>query len=269
MKKHKINFCKYHGTGNDFVIIDNRQTQLTDKTFNKDTVSFLCHRRFGIGADGLMLLEKHNDLDFKMRYFNSDGSEASLCGNGSRCIIAFAKRLNIFESTVNFEAADGAHQGEFIDSDEPIVRFKLNDVKNIDVHSDYYFTDTGSPHHIIFVDDVENYDIVTQGAKIRYSEQYPKGTNVNFVQIVAGGLIVRTYERGVEDETYSCGTGVTASALAAYIHTAKKQTSFDIKTKGGRLRVCFDAKTDGTFENIWLEGPAQFVFEGSIEFALI
>lgn len=259
----QIKFYKYHGTGNDFILIDNRDLVLNSNNFNYEKIAQLCHRRFGIGADGLMLLENHSEADFEMKYYNSDGNLASMCGNGGRCIVAFAKKLKIIENKTTFLAPDGIHHAEI---EKDIVSLEMSDVKEITKLNDTYFLDTGSPHHVSFCDNIEEIDIYKEGKKIRYSSQYsPKGTNVNFVEIKENNLIVRTYERGVEDETYSCGTGVTASAIAVseLMKNEEKNKEYKISTKGGNLKVCFN-KQENYFTNIHLEGKASFVFEGEI-----
>ena len=258
----KIRFYKYQGAGNDFIIIDNRE-----RRFDKNDVSairFLCDRRFGIGADGLMLLETHPDYDFKMFYFNSDGPEASMCGNGGRCIVAFANKLGIIQNHVMFLAVDGPHEASIEESAG--VNLKMVDVTGYEKISEDYFMDTGSPHYVTFRDSLEGLDVFDEGRKIRYSSRFKeKGTNVNFTQLHDGMLTVYTYERGVEDETLACGTGITAAALCAAVKTGKTEGEFKVAAKGGNLRVSF--KRDGNgFKDIWLKGPATFVFEGEIEF---
>ncbi|PZX12769.1 diaminopimelate epimerase [Breznakibacter xylanolyticus] len=258
-----INFSKYQGAGNDFVVIDNR-----DKHFdsaNVQLVSFLCDRRFGVGGDGLMLLE--NDPDgsaFLMRYFNSDGREASMCGNGGRCIIAFAVHLGIVNvgELFAFNAVDGLHEAVYLDENH--VSLKMIDVDTIEHADDAFFMNTGSPHHVAFVDDVAKADVVGEGRSIRHSSRYaPGGTNVNFVQLLSSAAIrVRTFERGVEDETLACGTGVVASAIAASLKLGGGN-EFDVKVEGGDMRVTFQ-HVNHRFTNVWLIGPAKFVFKGVI-----
>ncbi|MBC7695427.1 MAG: diaminopimelate epimerase [Burkholderiales bacterium] len=252
---------KYQGTGNDFVLIDNREKIIS---LTQDQIKWLCDRRFGIGADGLMLLELERGVDFKMVYFNSDGNESSMCGNGGRCITAFAKRLDIISSEVNFLAVDGIHEAK-INND--IVSLKMNDVREVEVGDDYFYLNTGSPHYVKFVNDIENLDVLTEGQKIRYNNRFSaEGTNVNFIEKKDSELFVRTYERGVENETLSCGTGVTAAALiAAFKGQSTDKNNCAIKTLGGNLNVKFDKVLENTFYNIWLEGPATFVFKTIIE----
>ncbi|WP_244825534.1 diaminopimelate epimerase [Carboxylicivirga linearis] len=258
-----IDFYKYQGTGNDFVIIDNRDNHFDG--CNTETVRFLCDRRFGVGGDGLMLLENHAEYDFTMRYFNSDGNEASMCGNGGRCIAAFAVHLNIVpaKETFQFMAVDGLHEAKY---DDGIVSLKMIDVKNVDANDDYTFLDTGSPHFVQFHESVENLNINKMGSEVRYSDTFmPGGTNANFVHFINDNTIkVRTYERGVENETLACGTGVVASAISA--HLKKKDINeFNVDVLGGKLKVSFEPNADGGFNNIWLVGPATFVFKGTIE----
>ncbi len=228
----------------------------------KDQVAKICHRKLGIGADGLMLIEKHPSLNFNLEYFNSDGSQ-SLCGNGSRAAVHFASQLGLINGKAAFNAFDGEHSAELTPGG--IVRLKMNPVQEVRKLSDDYFIYTGSPHFIRFVDDVSNYPVFEEGRKIRHDARFsPGGTNVNFVSLQNGNSItVRTYERGVEDETLSCGTGVTAAALAA---SMKGYSSpIVIKTLGGDLSVEFKSSQSGTFEDIFLVGPAKMVFEGDLE----
>lgn len=260
----ELSFYKYQGAGNDFIMVDNRQKLISKN--NTNLVKNLCDRKFGIGADGLILLEKPeaNHLDFKMVYFNADGRESSMCGNGGRCIVAFANFLGITEETTSFLAIDGEHEGMI--SKDGIVGLKMVKVEEVKMKDPVVFLDTGSPHHIIFTNDIENLDIKTEGAAIRYSDTYKAigGTNVNFVKTLKEDTFkVRTYERGVEDETLSCGTGVTAVALAAFATGRTKEKTIFLETKGGSLTVKFE-NIAGGFDDIWLYGPAQQVFKGDI-----
>ncbi|WP_293872336.1 diaminopimelate epimerase [Flavobacterium sp.] len=258
----RTTFYKYEGTGNDFIFIDNRQNSFPKN--NPQLIENLCNRRFGIGADGLLLLENDIETDFNMVYYNSDGNQSSMCGNGGRCIVAFAKRLNIITNETTFTATDGLHHASI--QKNGIVSLQMKDVLEVKIESDYIFLNTGSPHHVILVDDLDAYDVKTNGAKIRYSDLYGKaGSNVNFVkQISDNHFRLRTYERGVEDETYSCGTGATAVAIAmnAIGKTALKHVKLDVE--GGELEVSFD-KVNDSYTNVFLTGPATFVFEGEIE----
>lgn len=253
-------FYKYQGTGNDFVMIDNRQ-KLFDKS-NTKHIAFLCDRRFGIGADGLILLENHDELDFKMVYYNADGNESTMCGNGGRCLVAFAKHLGIISNKASFEAIDGLHFAEIENSS---VKLQMQDVKTIEKHVNHVFLNTGSPHHVQFEENIEDFDIKTKGSKIRYGTPYNVvGSNVNFVKkIEEATFAVRTYERGVEDETLSCGTGVTAVALAMNYLGETNQNLVKLQTQGGELKVSF-TKEGETYKNVCLIGPATFVFKGEI-----
>lgn len=266
MQKRQIQelpFFKYQGTGNDFILIDQRETQWLTRE-SVETVNQLCDRHFGIGADGLILLENHPVLDFEMIYFNSDGNESSMCGNGGRCIVAFANFLGIVEEDCQFMAVDGLHHAVV---KENWVELRMNNVHSIKEFSTHFFLNTGSPHHVAFTDDLSKIDIVTQGRSIRNSKNYkPDGTNVNFVEEKNNGIEVLTYERGVEDETLSCGTGVTAAAISyALRHPDKKIEEVPIRTKGGFLKVRFQ-KEETHFKDIWLCGPALQVFKGTIPF---
>tara|TARA_R110001583_G_scaffold145635_2_gene297637 strand:- start:70809 stop:71588 length:780 start_codon:yes stop_codon:yes gene_type:complete len=256
----KIHFYKYQGTGNDFIMIDNRENTFPKK--NMELIHKLCDRRFGIGADGLILLETSNKNDFTMVYFNADGNEGSMCGNGGRCIVAFAKSLVIINEEATFEAVDGLHYASIKNA---IVSLQMIDVKNIEVFENHLFLNTGSPHHISFKNDVATINIKELGAKIRYGAPYFKeGTNVNFAeQISDNSFKVRTYERGVEDETLACGTGVTAVAIAAHKSNKTTANSINLEVLGGKLEVSF-IKEDNVYKNVFLKGPAEFVFEGNI-----
>ncbi len=253
-------FYKYQGTGNDFVMIDNRQ-QTFDKN-NTKQIALLCDRRFGIGADGLILLEHHDALDFKMVYYNADGNESTMCGNGGRCLVAFARQLGVIKDKAVFEAIDGLHHATI---NEDIVRLQMLDVNKIETHDTHVFLNTGSPHHVQFEAAIHDFDIKTKGANIRYGSPYNDGgTNVNFVKKETDtAFTVRTYERGVEDETLSCGTGVTAVAIAMHATGETANNIITLNVQGGTLKVSFDV-VDGAYKNVWLIGPANFVFQGTI-----
>jgi diaminopimelate epimerase len=257
----KIQFYKYQGTGNDFVILDNRNWSYTSLT--QEQVKFICDRRFGVGADGLMLLNPKTDYDFEMIYYNSDGRESTMCGNGGRCMVKFAYHLGMHKSQFLFCAIDGDHLAE-LDHDG-IVSLKMKDVSEIREDKGDFILNTGSPHLVKIVSDVMDLDIYQLGMDIRYSPTFAKeGINVNFVeQKKPDEIIVRTYERGVEDETLSCGTGVVASALVCH-HNDVGYNDVTVMTKGGKLVVEYDRVND-SYENIWLCGPAEKVFEGSFE----
>ena len=257
----QLTFYKYQGTGNDFIIIDNREMNF-DRSDNS-LVAKLCDRRFGIGADGLMLLQTKIGYDFEMVYYNSDGKESSMCGNGSRCIVEFARTLGLVKTKANFLASDGEHEAMV---KEGFISLKMNNVSKIEMNAGYSYLNTGSPHYVAFVNDVHNFNVYEEGKKIRYNDRFKEtGTNVNFVEKQYNDLFVRTYERGVEAETYSCGTGVTAAALVAALKEVATATDFcDIKTLGGDLKVKFTRHPDNSFTDIWLEGPATFGFKGDI-----
>jgi diaminopimelate epimerase len=256
-----LTFYKYQGTGNDFVMIDNRQ-ELFDKT-NIELIAFLCDRRFGVGADGLILLENHDTFDFKMVYFNADGNESSMCGNGGRCITAFANFIGVINNEATFEAIDGLHKATI---NKGLVSLQMKNVKVIEDHKTHVFLDTGSPHHVQMEAHLSHFDVKTIGRQIRFAAPYNKGgSNINFVsKISEEKFAVRTYERGVEDETLSCGTGVTAVALAMNYIGETKKNHITLQTEGGDLQVAFE-KLDKGYENIWLIGPATQVFKGTIE----
>ncbi len=255
----KIPFSKYHGTGNDFVIIDQTE-HLYISAEQTDLIKSICHRRYGIGADGLMLIQRHPKTDFEMVYFNSDGRPSTMCGNGGRCIASMAYRLGMIGEAGTFMAVDGIHEVEILDPQ--LVSLKMSDVGTITRSNEDFTLDTGSPHLIRIVEDVNALDVYAEGKRVRNSETYQdEGINVNFVEQRGGTIAVRTYERGVEDETYSCGTGVVASAI---VHAASLEDSLDevdIRTKGGKLSVHF-TKSDQGYEDIWLTGPAVHVFDG-------
>lgn len=265
-----IRFHKYQATGNDFVLIDNRKTK---RSFSVDEIKNICHRRFGIGADGLILIEEHDQADFSMVYYNSDGSQ-SLCGNGCRSAVDFASTLKLIEKETTFHAFDGLHQASILSDNT--IRLKMNNVSGIQNFNGDLFMDTGSPHYIRFVTHLSDVNVVEDGRKIRNSDAFkPKGTNTNFVELLPNNAIaVRTYEKGVEDETLSCGTGVTAAALAASFKGYHSPIAIEVK--GGNLAVAFKAGTpvsglttngnvSATFVDIYLIGPAKMVFEGQLE----
>lgn len=254
------NFFKYQGAGNDFVIIDNR-----NRDFPKDDVKIInriCDRKFGIGADGLMLLENSDRADFKMIYFNADGHEGSMCGNGGRCLVAFANSLGIFENETIFEAGNTLYKASLHDDQ---VSLQMSDVKRIEKNDGYVFLDTGSPHHVSFENNISDMDVYATGKSIRYSAPYlDSGTNVNFVEkLNDDSFKIRTYERGVENETLSCGTGATAAALAAHYLEKTNKNKVMMKTLGGNLTIDFE-REGKLYHSIVLSGPATFVYKGSI-----
>ena len=251
-----LKFSKYHGTGNDFILIDDRQETFPQQA---DVISKLCHRHYGIGADGLILIQHHSELDYRMIYFNSDGSQ-SLCGNGSRCGFQFAHDLGMINDKAAFETTDGNHEAYL---KEGIIHFSLFDADTIKRLGEDWYLNTGSPHYIQFVDEVKGVDVKGKGAKIRYDDSFSgqNGTNVNFAQLLPDRVKIRTYERGVEDETLSCGTGATAVGLVASQFDYKSPVH--IETEGGDLWISFDKDEKG-FSNVWLAGPVVKVFDGTV-----
>jgi len=257
----QIHFYKYQGTGNDFVIIDNQDGAVA---LSREQVNFLCDRRFGIGADGLMLLNSHPDYDFEMKYYNADGGESTMCGNGGRCLVRFAYDMGIVKTDYRFLAIDGPHEAT-VDLNG-LVSLKMVDVPGMQQQNGHFVLNTGSPHYVTFTNNVMAEDVFRKGREIRNSAPFAsEGINVNFVEQTPESyrIRVRTYERGVEDETYSCGTGVTAAALVCY-HNDNGFNRVEIDTLGGRLSVDYEKVGDG-FQNIWLTGPAVKVFEGTIQ----
>jgi diaminopimelate epimerase len=259
----KINFSKYQGTGNDFVIIDNRQNNIVLTT---EQIAFICDRKKGIGADGLMLLGNKEGYDFEMVYYNANGLEGSMCGNGGRCLTQFAYDIGLNKKQFSFIAIDGPHEATI--NEDGWVYLKMCDVnaveKNIDGEIPFFVLNTGSPHYIEMVDSINSVDVFGLGQMIRFNDRFKsEGINVNFVEQQDDKIFVRTYERGVENETLSCGTGVTAAALISGVEKLGEQT-IQIETLGGKLAVRFNNKGDQVFDNIWLMGPGTFVFSGSI-----
>lgn len=257
MNKDKIQFYKYQGTGNDFIIINDLDGHLS----TEDIIN-LCDRKYGIGADGIIFMSKTKDVDFKMMYFNADGSE-SFCGNGSRCAVKHAQYLGWISGQCIFTSNDGDHAAEI---DEETVKLKMHDVDFIVVEDMGYILNTGSPHYIAYTEGINELDLIKAAHEIRYSERFKDvGINVNYLEPKNGILHIRTYERGVEDETLSCGTGVTAAAIAHYLEQNSTQKNYKqkLQTKGGSLYVSFEKKKD-RFQNIVLSGPANLVFHGSI-----
>jgi diaminopimelate epimerase len=263
----EIPFWKYEGAGNDFIMIDQRSTHYI-KRGERARIAWMCDRHFGIGADGLILLQNHASFDFEMVYFNSDGNESSMCGNGGRCIVAFAYDRELKQDSYRFIAIDGPHEAS-IQPKEPgnyWVELKMQDIDQVLPRGADYELNTGSPHFIRFAQQLEQSDMVAVGRSVRYAPPYEQdGINVNLVEPMDSGIRVRTYERGVEDETLACGTGVTAAALAFSQKNADPDGTYEtpIQAEGGQLAVRF-SKTAGAYHNIWLCGPAKFVFEGKI-----
>jgi diaminopimelate epimerase len=257
----QIDFIKYHGTGNDFILLDDREQQFDEFPA---LIARLCNRHFGIGADGLLLLRNRERYDFEMIYFNSDGSSATFCGNGGRCIVAFAQHLGIIDKDCYFLAPDGEHHASILSKvrDECIVKLEMRDAIIYEHTPDHTFLNSGTFHFIEFSDVPDRIDFIQHARKIRYDQRFaPHGTNFNLVKVIGNNLFVRTYEKGVEDETLSCGTGVTASAIAASLQNGGNH--WLVQTKGGNLEVGFEREGEN-FTQIYLQGPATCVFEGSI-----
>lgn len=257
-----IKFHKYQGTGNDFIMVDNFSGNYDNLSIPQ--ISQLCDRRFGVGADGLIKINKHSSLDFEVDYFNADGSK-SFCGNGARCAVMFAQSLGINVASTNFMGIDGEHNA--VMDGEGLVHLEMNDVQVIEILKDAFVLDTGSPHYVAFSDDLSNETIVSTGKEIRYSDRYKaQGINVNLMQVIEGNSIsIATYERGVEDETLSCGTGATACAMVyAFANKLEGKQHIEVKVKGGNLKVSFSASFDGKFTDVRLIGPAEFVYQGEL-----
>ena len=259
-----VHFSKYHGTGNDFIMIDGRDQDTAH--FDTSLIHRLCDRRFGIGGDGLIILEKSQSFDFTMRYFNSDGREGTMCGNGGRCISAFARRLGIFNSHTTFEGIDGAHEASVLPDGK--IRLKLVDLEGIEQLEDGYLLYTGSPHFVLFVKDLDQIAVEKEGAEFRHQERFGQGgVNVNFVEAgpAANQIAVRTFERGVEGETLSCGTGAAAAAITSCFHSGSDIFSYNVQTRGGILNVEFKSLSAQNYKEIYLTGPASHVYDGSID----
>ena len=253
-------FSKYHGAGNDFIIIDNRNYNIS---FSTNQVKYLCNRHLGIGADGLMLLNADNESDFRMVYYNSDGNESTMCGNGGRCLVQYANDHGIVKENYLFIAIDGPHEASI--EKNGWIHLKMSDVNTVEVGDHFFITNTGSPHYVQLVNGVEKFDVFTAGKAIRYNERFKaEGVNVNFIEFHNDHLFVRTYERGVENETFSCGTGVTASAITTHLNKIGEH-HVAIKTIGGELAVSFNNQGGGHFNDIWLQGPGTFVYSASIK----
>lgn len=254
-----IQFSKYQGTGNDFVIIDNRDGSIS---LSNEQIAFLCDRRFGVGADGLMLLGTANGYNFSMTYYNADGTEGTMCGNGGRCLVQFAHDNGIVKEHYTFIAIDGPHEATI--HNNGWVHLKMTDVNTVETGEDYFVINTGSPHYIKLVSNIETFEVFKEGKAIRYNDRFNKeGINVNFVEHQKDHLFVRTYERGVENETFSCGTGVTAAAITSCLHK-EGEHDIQIQTLGGKLAVSFNNKGGGHFNHIWLKGPGTFVYKANI-----
>ena len=253
-------FSKYHGAGNDFILVDNRENTYD---LSVKQIADLCHRNMGIGANGLILIAKSNQADFKMNYFNSDGLKGSLCGNGGRCAVAFSKNLKLFNENCFFEAFDGLHRA-WVDP-FGLVKMEMKELSIITKKDAFWKLDTGSPHLVTFSDDIDELNVKTEGAKIRNSPAYiSQGINVNFAHIQGNEIYIRTYERGVEEETLACGTGAVASAIASFESNLISVTEINVHTLGGLLKVEFE-KINKIYCNIILTGEARFVYEGKIK----
>ncbi len=257
-----LHFSKYHGTGNDFIMIDASRESV--HALNPQTISGLCDRHTGIGADGLIMISESGHAEFKMVYFNSDGHESTLCGNGGRCAVLFASKAGFFTGkSVRFEAPDGIHQAGILTNRH--IRLEMGDVPSVKIESGQYILDTGSPHLVIPVKDVDSLDVRTHGRKLSQHKKYrPRGINVNFMEFLDEYVFIRTYERGVEDETMSCGTGAVASAISAVLEKKCDKNSMRVKTNGGYLLVHLGERSGGQFKKISLEGPAIHIFDGSV-----
>ena len=254
-------FYKYQGTGNDFVMIDNRDLHFEQE--NTELVNRLCDRRFGIGADGLILLNPSEDYDFTMVYYNADGNEGTMCGNGGRCLVAFAHDLGVIQNETTFDAIDGLHKATI---ENGLVNLQMIDVSEIEINSGHAFLNTGSPHHVQLVENIGAYDVYANGKNIRYGAPYfEEGTNVNFTEAINENTFrVRTYERGVENETLACGTGVTAVAIAMFEQNFTQSQQVKLLVEGGELEVSFH-KNGNSFQDVFLKGPAKFVFKGTFQ----
>ena len=256
-----LKFSKYHGTGNDFIMIYNHNKSYS---FSQSYVKKMCDRSYGVGADGLIIIEKTLHADFKIIYYNADGFVGSMCGNGSRCAVSFAKKLGLIQNQCEFLAYDGMHKGLILENG--LVSIEMVDVSLIEAQNNTLKIDTGSPHLICFRNTVTEIDVKHEGASIRNSSDYIEdGINVNFVQLIKNELFIRTYERGVEDETLSCGTGAVASAIAAYESGLLNSDRIKVNVLGGQLEVSF-SKVGSKYSNIHLIGPTKFVFNGEVDF---
>lgn len=263
-ENHHINFSKFHGAGNDFIMINAIKNEIV---LSEELIFKMCDRRTGIGADGLIILMHSDNHDFRMRYYNCDGKESTFCGNGGRCIAAFAHQQGIIKNEATYEAVDGIHKAKVteISSNEYLVELTMRDILSYKLDDNSLLIDTGSPHYVKKVVNLNTMDVNAEGAKIRYDKNISTdGVNVDFLLNDNGNIRIRTYERGVENETLACGTGVTASAMAASLWYGGND--IDIYTQIAKLNVRFD-KDDNTFKNVVLTGPAAHVFDGMFIFA--
>lgn len=253
-----VDFFKYHGHGNDFILFDNRNLNIK---LDKAQISALCHRRFGIGSDGIILIEEAKDADYYMLYYNPDGSQ-SLCGNGSRCALHFAEKLGIIRDRAVFSAIDGRHDGIIIND---ISSVRMHDISDIEEGEEYYYMNNGSPHYVKIVDNLDIVNVFEEGQKIRFNDRFKnEGTNVNFLEIKTGRIRSRVYERGVENETWSSGTGTAATAIAAFLHDNSIGNLVKIETRGGILEVSFNHHGGLNFTDVWLKGKVHEVFSGRV-----
>ncbi len=256
----QLKFSKYHGTGNDFIMVYNHNESFT---FSQSSVKKMCDRRYGVCADGLIIIENTLEADFKMIYYNADGFEGSMCGNGARCAVSFAKDIELIQNQCKFLAYDGMHKGLILENG--LVSIEMSDVSLIEVQNNIWKIDTGSPHLICFSETVSEIDVKHEGASIRNSSNYIEdGININFVQFTKNEIFVRTYERGVEDETLSCGTGAIASAIAAFESGLSNSDRVKVNVLGGQLEVLF-SKVGSKYSNIHLIGPTKFIFKGEVD----
>ena len=260
----KIKFYKYQATGNDFIIIDNRNQ---DINLTEENIRFLCDRHFGIGSDGLILLENSQEADFAMQFFNPDGSGGMMCGNGGRSIVRFAFDLGIIKISCSFIAPDGLH---FAEINAENIKLKMVIPTLFQEFEDGYYINTGTSHFVSFENSVENINLLEKGRALRYDERFSpyNGCNVNFVEETSlNNIKIRTYERGVEDETLACGTGICAAALTYSIEKqlSKGKHTINISAKGGELQVEFKKNNDNTFSAPYLIGEAKKVFGGEID----
>lgn len=262
-----IRFSKYQGTGNDFIMIDNRSSVLRNLENASSLIARLCHRKFGVGADGLILVNSSSTTDFEMTYYNADGKIGSMCGNGGRCCVAFANSLGLIKESAVFTAPDGLHEAIIVskEKEQTLVKLKMNDVDGVIRKENYFILNTGSPHYVCYKKEVEKMNVFEEGRNIRYNKLFAKeGINVNFAEVKENGVFVRTYERGVEDETLSCGTGATAVAITASIANFCEPNFCQIIAPGGKLEVSFKKQSERLFTDVWLQGPTSCVYRGEI-----
>jgi diaminopimelate epimerase len=259
----RLLFQKFHGAGNDFIMVDARS--YPQLAINQLNIEAMCHRRFGIGADGFIILRPVEGYDYQMDYYNSDGRLGTMCGNGGRCVAAFAYQVGAATEKQIFLAVDGPHEAQILSNQ--LVKLRMTEVSVLETRGADFFLNTGSPHYVAQVPDAHHHDTINQGRKIRYNDEFAaQGTNVNFYTILSDNqLQVATYERGVEDETLACGTGVVACTLVAAKQLGIAQGQLNVQAKGGYLSVEFQQNPHGGWQNIYLTGPAQYVFSGELQ----